>query len=75
MIMCSVLIVTVTAEGQVENQKLNQTAALLSFGWVFGFQLDSLENKFPIWREKSCIGPMVDINKTNPHRVLYPFSW
>ena len=34
---------TVSAEGRVENQKLNQAAALLSFGWVFGFQLDSLE--------------------------------
>ena len=34
---------TVSAEGRVENQKLNQTAALLSFGWVFGFQLDLLE--------------------------------
>ena len=34
---------TVSAEGRVENQKLNQTAALLSFGLVFGFQLDSLE--------------------------------
>ena len=33
----------VSAEGRVEKQKLNQTAALLSFGWVFGFQLDSLE--------------------------------
>ena len=32
-----------SAEGRVENQKLNQTAALLSFGWVFGFQLNSLE--------------------------------
>ena len=32
-----------SAEGRVENQKLNQTAALLSFGWVFGFKLDSLE--------------------------------
>ena len=32
-----------SAEGRVENQKLNQTAALLSFGWVFGFQLDLLE--------------------------------
>ena len=41
MIICSVLIVS--AEGRVENQKLNKTAALLSFGWVFGFQLDSLE--------------------------------
>ena len=34
---------TLFAEGRVENQKLYQTAALLSFGWVFGFQLDSLE--------------------------------
>ena len=33
----------VSAEGRVEHQKLNQTAALLSFGWVFGVQLDSLE--------------------------------
>ena len=31
---------TVSAEGRVENQKLNQTAALLSFGLVLGFQLD-----------------------------------
>ena len=30
----------VSAEGRVEHQKLNQTAALLSFGWVFGVQLD-----------------------------------
>ena len=35
-----------SAEGRVENQKLNQTAALLSFGWVFGFQLDLLEKDF-----------------------------
>ena len=33
----------VSAEGQVENQKLNQTTALLLYGWVFGVQLDSLE--------------------------------
>ena len=33
----------VSAEGRVEHQNLNQTAALLSFGWVFGFQLDSPE--------------------------------
>ena len=38
-------LVTLSAEGRVENQKLNQTAALLSFGWVFGFKLDSLEKK------------------------------
>ena len=34
---------TESAESRVENKKLNQTAALLSFGWVFGFQLDLLE--------------------------------
>ena len=34
---------TMSAEGRVENQKLNQTAALLSLGWVFGIQLDTLE--------------------------------
>ena len=34
---------TVSAEGRVENQKLNQTAVLLSFGGFFGFQVDSLE--------------------------------
>ena len=27
----------------LKTKKLNQTAALLSFGWVFGFQLDLLE--------------------------------
>ena len=34
-----------SAEGRVENQKLNQTAALLSLEGVFGIQLDSLEKK------------------------------
>ena len=34
---------TVSAEGRAENQKLKQTAALLSFGCIFGFQLDLLE--------------------------------
>ena len=32
-----------SAKGRVEQQKLNQTTALLLFGWVFGVQLDSLE--------------------------------
>ena len=32
-----------SAEGRVEHQKLNQTTALLLFGWVFGVQLGSLE--------------------------------
>ena len=32
-----------SAEGRVEHQKLNETTALLLFGWVFGVQLDSLE--------------------------------
>ena len=35
----------VSAEGRVEHQKLNQTAALLPFGLVFGVQLDSLEKR------------------------------
>ena len=39
-------VVTVSAEGRVEYQKLNQTAALLSFGWVFGVQLDLLEKQW-----------------------------
>ena len=52
--MCSIILVTVSAEGRVEHQKLNQTTALLLFGWVFGVQLDLLENKCPIWREKPC---------------------
>ena len=33
----------VSAEGRVEHQKINQTAALLSFAWFFGWQLDLLE--------------------------------
>ena len=33
----------VSVEGRVEHQKLNQTTALLLFGWVFGVQLDSVE--------------------------------
>ena len=37
-----------SAEGRVDHQKLNQTAALLSFGSVFGVQLDSPVNKFPL---------------------------
>ena len=44
----------VSAEGRVEHQKLNQTAALLSFGWVFGLQLDSQVNKSPLWWSISC---------------------
>ena len=30
-------------EGQVKNQKVDQTTALQFFGWAFGVQLDSLE--------------------------------
>ena len=33
-------LVLVFAEGRVEHQKLNQEAALLPSGWVFGVQLD-----------------------------------
>ena len=43
-----------SAEGRVEHQKLNQTAALLSFGWVFGVQLGSPVNKCPLWWSISC---------------------
>ena len=32
-----------SAKGWADDQKLNQTAALLSLGWVLGVQLDSLE--------------------------------
>ena len=41
--MLGLKLVTVSAEGRVEHQKLNQTTALLLFGWVFGVQLDLLE--------------------------------
>ena len=41
----------VCAEGQVEHQKLNQTTALVLFGWVFGVQLDSLEKKLVTFAE------------------------
>ena len=47
-------LVTVSAEGRVENQKLNKTAALLSFGWVFGFQLDLLEKNLVCISEYTC---------------------
>ena len=43
-----------SAEGQVEHQKLNQTTALLLFGWVFGVQLDSLEKSVSANAEK-CV--------------------
>ena len=43
-----------SAEGQVERQKLNQTVATnLSFVWVFGVQLDLLEKSIPANAEKS----------------------
>ena len=35
-----------SAEGRVEHQTLNQTTALLLFGWVFCVQLGSLEKKW-----------------------------
>ena len=49
-----------SAEGRVEYQKLNQTAALLSFGWVFGFQLDLLEKNLV-----SLVGFTFTDSKTN----------
>ena len=33
----------VPAEHWIKKQKINQTAYFLSFGWVFSFQLDSVE--------------------------------
>ena len=42
MTICSLIIVI--AEGRVGHQTLNQTTALLLFGWVFGVQLGLLEN-------------------------------
>ena len=42
----------VSAGGQVEHQKLNQTTALLLFGWVFDVQLDSLEKSVLAHDEK-----------------------
>ena len=42
----------VSAKGRAEHQKLNQTAALLSFGLVFGVQLDSLEKSVSANDEK-----------------------
>ena len=41
------------AEGPVEHQKRNQTAALLSFGQVFGIQHDLLEKSISANAEKS----------------------
>ena len=38
-------LLTPSAEGRVEHQKINKTAALLSFGSAFGVQLDLLANK------------------------------
>ena len=46
-----------SAEGRVEHQKLNQTAALLSFGLVFGVQLD-----YSCW--------LKDVSATAEKRVL-----
>ena len=48
------------AELKTKNcQKLNQTAAVLSFGWVFIFQL---ENKCPISREKPCMATYFELS-------------
>ena len=65
---------TVSAEGRVENQKLNQTAALLSFGWVFGFQLDLLEKKLT-----TLLGFTFtffsDHTKKSDHDVIGTINW
>ena len=64
---------TVSAEGQVENQKLNQTAALLSFGWVFGFQLDLLE-KHLITLTRVTFKPELKTEKKHVFSVFWKFS-
>ena len=61
----------VFAEGRVENQKLNQTAALLSFGWVFGFQLDLLEkNVFTLVAVTFTNSPMPSAKGRVDHQKL-----
>ena len=55
-----------SAEGRVENQKLNQTAALLSFGWVFGFQLD--------WLEKNVF-TLAGFTFTGIKKIDYTYRW
>ena len=54
----------VSAKGRVEHQKLNQVAALLPPGRVFGFQLDCRCRKES---DPRCAG--VDIKKTDPRNV------
>ena len=71
---------TGSAEGRVENQKLNQTAALLSFGWVFGFQLKSLEkNLFTLavvtfipFSQRPSNSSVQHTNSTKDLRIAYP---
>ena len=46
---------TLYVEGRVEHQKLNQMAALLSFGRVFNVQLDLLEKSIQADAEKSSV--------------------
>ena len=75
----------VSAEGRVEHQKLNQTAALLSFGWVFGVQLDSLEKKWLVknikpWRgwRNLWMTPLVnraEHQKLNQTTAELSFGW
>ena len=59
---------TVSAEDRVENQKLNQTAALLSFGWVFGFQLDLLEKNLTTLLAFTFM-TYIDFNDKNKKRI------
>ena len=56
----------VSAKGRVENQKLNETAALLSFGWAFGFQLDILEKNITIPPGFTFSIPLLGMNKFFP---------
>lgn len=43
----------VSAQDRVKHKKLNQIVALLSFTWVFGDQVDSLEKKWPDKQRKA----------------------
>ena len=52
----------VSAEGRVEHQKLNQTAALLSFGRVFSVQLDLLGKSDPGVMENLVNCPILKYN-------------
>ena len=59
----------VSVEGRVDHQKLNQMAALLSFVWVFGFQLDIPEKNLITLPELTFT---VIFNRNSPPRNSFP---